>query len=274
MIRLGLIGDNIWESSAPDLHRLAGGLAGLDVTYGRFVPPALGVDFEAAFRRAQSLGYRGLNVTLPYKERAPALVQIDDPLVAALGAINTIVFAEDGPRGFNTDYSGFIQAWRQEMGAASPGAVALIGAGGVGKAVGFALLALEAATIQVFDQDSDKAAAFAAALKAARPELDVTAALTVEAAVENADGVLNCTPAGMAPYGGTAVDKTLLQGRQWVFDAVYTPRETPFLKDAAARGLKTISGYELFFWQGVDAFERFAGRKIDPAALRAALSRG
>ena len=110
-MRLGLIGDNVWESSAPALHRLAGDICGIAVSYGRFVPPVLGVGFEAAFRRAAALDYRGLNVTLPYKEQAPKLVQVDDPLLRALGAINTVVFERGGPQGFNTDYSGFVRAW-------------------------------------------------------------------------------------------------------------------------------------------------------------------
>ena len=66
-----------------------------------------------------------------------------------------------------------------------------------------------------------------------------------------------------------------MAGAEWAFDAVYTPytpAETQFLSDAAAEGLAVVSGFELFFHQGVDAWALFSGRPIDPAALRAALA--
>jgi shikimate dehydrogenase len=63
----------------------------------------------------------------------------------------------------------------------------------------------------------------------------------------------------------------VLVGAKWVFDAVYTPVDTQFLRNAEAAGPAVISGYELFFWQGVHAWEIFAGLPLDLAALRAAL---
>src|SRR5687768_13883209 len=99
-IRLGLIGDNIAESKSPRLHELAGRLLGRSVTYNRLVPPALGLDFDAVFDRAAAEGYRGLNITYPYKERVVARVGIDEPQVARLGAVNTVIFEPEGPRGF------------------------------------------------------------------------------------------------------------------------------------------------------------------------------
>ena len=70
---------------------------------------------------------------------ATGYVTIADPLVRAIGAVNTVVFAEDGPQGFNTDYSGFMAAYRAVFGDKPPGTVCLIGTGGVGKAVAFGL---------------------------------------------------------------------------------------------------------------------------------------
>ena len=84
---LGLIGDNIAASRAPLLHRLAGAQSGLAVRYDRLVPAELGMDFEAVFARCRDAGYRGINVTYPYKERVTALVGIPDPLVRAMGVI-------------------------------------------------------------------------------------------------------------------------------------------------------------------------------------------
>lgn len=270
-LKLGLIGDNISRSKAPLLHQLAGRLTGLEVRYDRLIPKDLGRDFEGVFEDCVREGYRGINVTYPYKERVVAKVRIEDPLVRALGAVNTVVFASGGPRGHNTDYSGFTAAYRGALGTAAPGAVCMIGAGGVGKAVAFALLGLGLEELRLVDRDLPKAEALAAALKAHDPALEVTAAADPAASAAGASGLINCTPVGMIGYDGTPLPRALMRGASWAFDAVYTPIETQFLKDAAAEGLAILSGYELFFYQGLHAWEIFSGRPIDEASLRRAL---
>jgi shikimate dehydrogenase len=132
-VRLGLIGDNIARSQAPRLHELVGGMLGIPVTYERLVPRDLGRDFEAVFETARARGFRGLNITYPYKERVVPLLSVPDPQVAALGAVNTVLFTASGPVGHNTDWSGFIVAYRHVLGEQAPGLVCMVGAGGVGK---------------------------------------------------------------------------------------------------------------------------------------------
>lgn len=268
---LGLIGDNIAASSAPRLHRLAGAQTGLAVRYDRLVPAERGEPFDTLFEHCAPRGYRGINVTYPYKERAAQKVRVEDPLVRAIGAVNTVLFEPAGPQGFNTDYSGFIAAYRGERGETAPGVVCLIGTGGVGRAVAFGLAALGAEAIRLVDRDAAKARAMAAELEAAAPGLQVSLAESAEAGASGAQGVVNCTPVGMVGYEGTPIAAAALGGAAWCFDAVYTPVETQFLRDAAAAGLAVISGYELFFYQGVHAWAHFAGRPLDEAALRAAL---
>jgi shikimate dehydrogenase len=91
-------------------------------------------------------------------------------------------------------------------------------------------------------------------------------------AAAGAYGIINCTPVGMVGYGGTLLPRELMADASWAFDAVYTPVDTQFLKDAKAEGLTIISGYELFFYQGLHAWEIFSGRPIDEPSLRHALS--
>jgi shikimate dehydrogenase len=271
-LKLGLIGDNIAHSRAPLLHRLAGNLAGLAVSYERLVPRDRGAGFEQVFSDCASSGYRGVNVTYPYKEEAARRVRIDDPLVRAMGAVNTVVFGPEGPAGFNTDYSGFLSAYRQVRGASRAGAIWMIGAGGVGKAVAFALLKLGLDALSIVDLDRSKAADLASRLRAADPRLSVTLAEATEALAGPVDGVINCTPVGMVGYEGTPLPRARMRDAGWAFDAIYTPLETQFLKDAAAEGLTVISGYELFFHQGVDAWQIFSGRPVEAAQLRRLLS--
>jgi len=172
-ILLGLIGDNIAASQSPRLHRLAGLQNGRRVRYDSLIPAVEGLDFDALFARCAAGGYRGINVTYPYKEVVAGRLRIDDPLVRAIGACNTVLFDPEGPRGFNTDYSGFVAAYRRMRGERAPRAVLMIGAGGVGRAVAFGLIALGAAEIRLADRDAAKADGLADALRRAAPGLVV-----------------------------------------------------------------------------------------------------
>ncbi|MFN4155630.1 MAG: shikimate dehydrogenase family protein [Paracoccaceae bacterium] len=274
IIRLGLIGDNIAASQSPRLHRLAGAQNGRRVIYDSLIPPALGQSFDNLFGVVAGGGYIGVNVTYPYKERAAGKVAIADPLVRAIGAVNTVVFGDGAPQGFNTDHSGFIAAYRHVRGDAPPGPVLMIGAGGVGKAVAFGLVALGLTALRIADRDLPKAAALAAALRAASPALHVETGTDAVALSGGVAGVINCTPVGMVGYDGTPLPRAYLAEAEWVFDAVYTPVDTRFLQDAMAGGLQVISGYELFIGQGVDAWRIFTGLPLDATRLRQDLAEG
>jgi shikimate dehydrogenase len=270
-LKLGLIGDNIARSRSPLLHRLAGAQNGQSVQYDRLIPRDMNEDFDTVFDHCAELGYRGINITYPYKERAAGKVRIDDPMVAAIGAVNTVLFEPDGAHGLNTDYSGFMAAYRALRGDAAPGVCCLIGTGGVGRALAFGLIALGATELRLVDRDTAKAQALAADLST----LDGAARIAVEAdavaAAKGAAGLLNGTPVGMVGLEGTPLPAAAMDGAEWAFDAVYTPVETQFLMNARAAGLDVISGYELFFFQGVHAWAHFSGRPVDQAALRSAL---
>jgi shikimate dehydrogenase len=270
--KLGLIGDNIALSKAPHLHRVAGQLTGINVTYDRLVPKDMGLTFGEVFVHAQESGFRGVNVTYPYKEIVTDWLTVIGPLVKAIGAINTVRFDPDGPLGFNTDYTGFIRAYRAAMGETKPGVVCLIGTGGVGKAVAFALIALNADAVRCVDLDSEKAEGLADALVRLGSETQVGVWRDVTASATGADGIVNCTPLGMDGIGGTPLQTEAMTDAKWAFDAVYTPIETQFLWDAAQGGLKVISGYELFFGQGFDAWNIFMETPVDQTALREAIN--
>ena len=274
-IRLGLIGDNIAASRSPELHRIAGTLCGLDVSYELLIPRALGTDFETLLRSCGVGSFRGVNITYPYKEKAAGMVDISDPLVRRVGAVNTVVFGDGDPAGHNTDHSGFIAAWRERFGDAPPGNVALIGAGGVGRAIAFALLALGASELRLVDLDAAKAARLAADLREASAGTAAAGWPNAATAARDADGIVNATQLGMTGYPGSPVARAVLGRQRWAFDAVYTPVETRFGTDALAAGLDLLSGYELYFHQGVQAFRIFTGTAPpDLALLRQRLQMG
>jgi quinate/shikimate dehydrogenase (NAD+) len=270
-IRLGLIGDNIADSRAPDLHRIAGRLCGIELTYDLLVPKHLGLGFDSVFDRVRDEGYRGLNITYPYKETVVRRVKVENHSVRLMEACNTVIFTHPQPLGANTDFTGFMSGFRNTFKTMLPGVVALAGCGGVGKAVSFALARLGANALHLFDTDRSRSERLADMLIANAPSLSVRVAQSIYQACETADGLANCTPAGMVGQGGSAFPTEAIPGRDWAFDAVYTPLLTPFLREARAAGLSAMSGYELFFYQGVDAFRIFTGCDVDRTALRQAL---
>ncbi|QDL92425.1 shikimate dehydrogenase [Paroceanicella profunda] len=273
-LKLGLIGDNIAASSAPRLHELAGRIMGRETRYLRLVPREMALSMPEIVAQVRAEGYGGLNITYPYKEKVLELLDVPDPRVARIGAVNTVSFTPEGPKGYNTDFTGFIAGFRAALGARAPGPVCMIGAGGVGKAVAFGLIELGLTRLCIVERDLPKAEALAGALRAAAPGLEVVVTGNAAEGSAGAAGLVNCTPVGMVGYGGTPLERPLMKGAEWVFDAVYTPLVTPFLADAEAEGLAIMSGYELFFYQGLHAVEIFHGRPVDEAALRAALKEG
>ncbi|WP_027998366.1 shikimate dehydrogenase family protein [Sinorhizobium arboris] len=273
-IRLGLIGDNIANSQSPRLHVLAGRLCGLDVRYERLVPAAIGEPFETVFARCRAEGFRGINITYPYKEQVMRFLSVPDRAIAAIGACNTALFTNEPPIGHNTDYTGFMSAFRAAFGAANPGRVAMAGAGGVGKAVAFGLAGLGCEKLTIYDTSPERVYPLVASLRDSGFAMKAEIATSMEKAVEDADGLVNSTPLGMTGNPGSAIAKHLVAGRRWAFDAVYTPVETEFLSYCRSAGLVVISGYELFFHQGVHAFRLFTGAEVDAAALRRGLAEG
>lgn len=271
-LRLGLIGDNIARSSAPRLHHAAAELCGIALSYERLVPRTFDLSFDELFDRCASSGYRGVNVTYPYKEQAASRAPIREPRLRTLGGINTVLFDPTGPAGYNTDYSGFISAYRRRFAGEEPGTVCLLGAGGVGKAVAFALLAFGLRELRIVERDRGRADQLASALRGVESHLRIDVSDDPSRGADGADGVVNCTPIGMVGLEGTPLERRLMRRATWAFDAVYTPLVTRFLKDADDEGLRVLSGYELFFYQGIDAFERFTGRRPDEDALRSALA--
>ena len=270
-LKLGLIGDNIAASRAPDLHRIAGWLNNMDVQYDRLIPKELNQTFDHVFDSCPANGYRALNITYPYKEYVVPKVEIDDPMVRAIAAVNTVVFDGTLSKAYNTDYTGFIAAYEQVRASAAPGVCCLVGTGGVGRALAFGLVKLGADEIRLFDRDSAKAQQLAYDLNALDPQTVVTAVDDLDVATANCDGLLNGTPLGMVGYPGSAFEPKAIANAAWVFDAVYTPIETMFLQSAKVTGAQIISGYELFFFQGVHAWRHFSGRDVDTQKLRAAL---
>jgi shikimate dehydrogenase len=253
----GLIGAPIAGSAAPAMHARAADALGVRCHYQLIKIAGAGRDeLRALLDGVRRLGFAGVNVTYPYKEAVVALLDELAPAARAIGAINTVVVRDGRLVGYNTDTTGFERAVRGLLATASPGPVALIGAGGVGKAIAFALASLGVAGISIFDTDRAKAEQLAAQLQGGQ---SCRIADSVEDALRGAVGVVNATPVGMLPSSDMPVPEALLHRRLWVTDAVYSPLWTPLLSAARAKGAEVMTGRELAIYQAADAFELFTG---------------
>ncbi|WP_111497552.1 shikimate dehydrogenase family protein [Marinobacter bohaiensis] len=268
MFKLGLIGQSIAQSRSPALHEMLGEIHGLPVSYVLHEPEDSSPEaFRATLQQLRDQGYRGTNVTFPYKQLAVAEVDTIKPSVERVGSTNTLALGERVVA-YNTDYTGFIRGYRRRNGERAAGRVVLVGAGGVGRAVAFALFEVGATEVLISDLNRDSANSLAVALNASGCTSRVLEPIEVEDAVRGADGLVNCTPVGHYKSPGMPVPADWIGSQQWVFDAVYTPIDTEFLQTAHARGLSIVSGFDLFIFQGIDAFEIFTGIEVtDPAPV-------
>lgn len=254
---LGLIGSPIAHSASPAMHEAAARAAGLEAHYHLIeVADASRTDLAVMLEGVCRLGFAGVNVTYPYKEAVVPLLNRLSGEAEAIGAVNTVVIENGELIGHNTDASGFAAAYRKLQREDGDRPVALIGAGGVGRAIAFALVSCGITRLHVFDLDRDKAAALARLLER---RADVELAGSVAAAVEGAAGIVNATPLGMLPNRDIPVPHALIDAAQWVADAVYYPLWTPLLVAARKAGATVMTGRELALRQALDAFRLFTG---------------
>ncbi len=270
VLRAGLIGDRIGRS------RFAGALAIMCADHGMALEfQAIdsagrdGFDFAATVDSCRAAGWSGVSVTHPWKAEAARYAGANaDAEVHRLGACNTLVFSPPGA--FNTDHSGFTDAWGAVFGGRAPGRVALAGAGGVARAIAPALAALGATRIDIWDVADGLAADLAARTGPCARAVPPNAA---NDAILAADGLVNATPLGMAGHSGTAFAPALIGGQEWAFDAVYTPVDTGFLIRARGAGLAILSGFDLFRFMAMRSFAAYSGLTPDPIPTLAALER-
>jgi shikimate dehydrogenase len=253
----GLLGAPIANSAAPAMHERAAEALGLRCHYQLIeIGGATREELKLLLEGVRRLGFAGINVTYPYKEAVVDLLDELSPGAAQIGAVNTVVVRGGRLTGHNTDTTGFARAVSPLVSASGHGAVAVIGAGGVGKAIAFALAGLGVSGLQIFDSDAAKAAHLATQLAG---RIQTSVADSVEDALQGVVGVVNASPVGMLPSLDTPVPDALLHAGLWVADAVYTPLWTPFLKAAKASGANVMTGRELAIYAAADAFELFTG---------------
>jgi len=262
----GLIGNGISRSKSPALHHHEADALGLRCLYELLDLAMLGLgvaDLPRVLGSAELMGFAGVNITHPYKQAVIPLLHELSEEARAIGAVNTVRFANGKRQGFNTDAQGFAASFQRGLPDVARERVVQIGAGGAGAATAYALLKLGVSRLAVFDVDTNRAAVLAANLSTIFGEARITLAADLPSALAEADGLVQATPVGTREHPGMPLSERLLRPELWVAEIVYFPLETPLLRTARAIGCRTLDGGGMAVFQAAAAFEIFTGKKAD-----------
>ncbi len=261
----GIFGDPINHSLSPAMQNAALRALGEAACYHAF--RVRQEKLEDAILGAAAMGFGGLNLTIPLKEKALKLPILQpDELARAIGAVNTISFCEDNRNivGYNTDGEGALMALRDAGVRIKDSKVLLIGAGGAAKAIAYTL-EQEGARISIANRSIQKAQHLAACVNGSGFSLDDLGRL-----VPGSDIVINATSVGMKEDDTWLFDSRLLNRDQTVFDIVYN-RDTKLLQDARTAGARAIDGVMMLVYQGAKALEIWTGKKAPVGVMERAV---
>jgi shikimate dehydrogenase len=267
-----LIGHPLKHSISPAFQQAAFDHEGLDVRYEKWETPE--AELAATVDRLRHVSTLGANVTIPCKEKViPLLDELSDT-AARIGAVNTVVNRGGRLTGFNTDVEGFVTSLNQDAGYRLRNRkVVILGAGGVARAVVFALLNEEVTSITVFNRSVEKARALVRSFARSAGKIPLAAPpwteLETSAALQDCDLLVNCTSVGMrysATENESPLSADLIPKDALVYDLVYNPEETPFLREAKKAGAETLGGLSMLVHQGAASFELWTG-KIPPVDI-------
>jgi len=249
---LGVLGRPIAHSVSPWIHGAILREDGREATYHAFeIGPE---ELESALAGLALLGARGVNLTIPLKERAVGLMRRLEPSAEACGSVNTVTFEADGAVGASTDGEGFVTAVAEDLAMGLRGArVLLVGSGGAARAVAWAVRMQGAARLGVLARHRERARAVAA----------LGGGVVVEQPLPGEwDLIVNATsvgmPGGPAP-AGLAVPEELLVAPARVLDLVYAPCPTPLVAAARRRGLAASDGLTMLAAQARASYARWFG---------------
>ncbi len=250
------------HTRSPAMHNAAFAALGIDAVYLAFdVPPE---DLAAAIEGVRALGIRQLAVSIPHKQAVIALLDEVDETARKIGAANTVTRRGAKLVGSNTDWLGAVRALESAT-ALSDARAVVLGAGGAARAVVYGLLE-RGARVSVLNRSPDRARRLCADLgaEAAGPISDLEHI--------RCDVLVNTTPVGLRG-GESPVDPGWIPKGALVMDAVYEPLETRLLRDAAARGARTIPGKWMLIHQAAEQFRTWTGLEAPLEAMAEAFDR-
>jgi len=280
-IRLGVLGHPVAHSLSSQMQNAALAKSGLEMRYARFeIAPS---ELPATLGLLPDLDFVGVNLTVPHKIAALALVDEADESARQIGAVNTIKIDDGKLRGFNTDGKGFSRAIREEFSVDLRDLRVLVfGAGGAARAIAFQCAKENCERLVIANRDFEKAKRLAEELRAfftgprvlgPVPRLQAIAAdeAALRFQIANTDLVVNATPLGLNHGDAAPVPARLLAPHLMVYDTVYASGPTSFASGAIEAGARAANGLSMLLHQGALAFEIWFDRAAPIDAMRKAL---
>ena len=265
----GIIGSPLSHTLSPAMHNNSFKKFKMNWEYRAYEMKAGEVrDFMWKLRKS---GMKGINVTIPHKQHIMQFMDKLEAAAEAIGAVNTVVNNDGVITGCNTDYIGFIDSLKKNKVTLKNKKVVMIGAGGAAHAIAYAVKFLSPKEFYIYNIDLPMIEGLKTQLKlndvitgdiAKTPEKDAVMAA--------ADFIINCTSVGMhgkeVPY---KIDK--FKKGAVVYDLIYNPALTPFLKAAKEKGAKVINGLDMLIYQGIEAFFLWTGKRPEYTTVKKAV---
>lgn len=251
-----VVGNPIGHSLSPVMHNSALAHCGLDGSYLAFQVE----NIAAAVDGIRGLGIRGASVTIPHKIAVMQHLDEVDPMAAEIGAVNTILNRDGVLQGYNSDCTGAVQAIAEKTPVKGK-EVAIIGAGGAARAIGFGLKQ-KGAAVSIINRTKSRGEKLARDLECRfiPPEKIKEFPFHI---------VVNSTPVGMTPdVSSLPLAADLLEPEMTVMDIVYNPLKTRFLQEAEKIGCTIVDGVSMFVHQGAVQFELWTDNKAPVDVMR------
>jgi shikimate dehydrogenase len=242
------------------MHNAAFHSLGLDLVYLAF--DVSGDRLSAAVQGLRALGARGANVTVPHKAAVIPFLDELDPIASHVGAVNTIVRQQAKLTGYNTDVYGFLMSLERSWGRSPAGASCLVlGAGGAARAIVAGLVLGNARDVHVYNRTESRAAELCSlAMSWGSADCRTVDSSRLKEVAAEMDLVVNATSAELHDsVKETALPVDIFTRKQMVFDVVYGPRATRFLRSARLQGAATTDGVEMLVQQAALSFELWTG---------------
>jgi len=230
-------------------------------------------EFGSEFGRLKAAGFRGMNVTIPFKTEVIQWLEGLDSVATRINAVNTVKLEDGRFIGHNTDPDGIVGPLQASAAFLEVRNAMLIGAGGAARAFCEAMNRMGCIDVAVAVRDAERARRFVVEMEKAFPRMNLTLASTNDLHHLNHDLVFNASPMGTAGEPLPKEVKRVLPGSKVVFDAVYRPKETKLLAEARRNGSEVIHGEEMLLHQGMAAFKLWTGKDAPAKVMKGALVR-
>ncbi len=267
----GIFGYPVKHSLSPLMQTAAFEAAGIDAVYVPFqVSPE---NLEKAVDGLKAMGIRGINVTVPLKEKIIHFLDFIDETAEFMGAVNTVKNVDGKLYGYNTDGDGFVDSLKEERIEVGGKKVLIIGAGGSAKAIAYSLLRNGVEKIVIANRTFEKAESLAGRLS----KIEMVEAVSLDylnSVVDKFDILINTTSVGMKESDPSLFDYSLIKPDTVVVDIIYKPFETELLKVAKSKGAKTINGLGMLIHQGARAFKILTDMESSVEVMKDALLEG